>query len=108
VRTDIRKWDYKHQVLETRHLKPWQLFAMVKAIEVVSQSRPRAARRLFHADPRLRHAQRWYTQMGRRVWFHEVQEFLRDMGGLVESGPTLEAVWGEPQDAEERAMRRRG
>ena len=108
VRTDPRKWDYKHQVLETRHLKPWQLFAMVKAIEVAAQARPRAARRLFHPDPKLRHAQRWYTQMGRRVWFHEVAEFLRDMGGLVEGGPTLEDVWGDPQDAEERSMRRRG
>jgi anaerobic magnesium-protoporphyrin IX monomethyl ester cyclase len=107
VRTDARKWDYKHQVLQTRHLKPWQLFAMVKAIEVASQARPRAARRLFHPDPKLRHAQRWYTRMGRRVWFHEVAEFVRDLGEFRAEGPTLAEHWGAPQDAEEKAMRRR-
>ena len=33
-------------------------------------------RRLFHPDADFRHAMRWYTRVGRRVWFHEVAEFL--------------------------------
>jgi radical SAM superfamily enzyme YgiQ (UPF0313 family) len=33
---------------------------------------------LFHRDAGLRHAMRWYTQMGRRVWPHEILGFLRD------------------------------
>lgn len=107
IQTDTRKWDYKHQVLQTRHLRPWQLIAMVKAIEVAAQARPRALKRLLtQRDPRLRHAQRWYYRMGRRVWLHEVGEFLREHGSLQERGPSLRAFWGSPQDAEEESMSR--
>lgn len=108
IQTDTRKWDYKHQVLQTRHLRPWQLIAMVKTIEVVAQTRPRAIRRLLtQRDPRLRHAQRWYYRMGQRVWRHEVREFLREHGALAADGPSLRAFWGQPQDAEEESMSKR-
>ena len=41
--------------------------------------------------------------MGRRVWFHEIFDFLfRDE--RVAAGPTLRELWGEPQDAEEEAL----
>ena len=68
------------------------------------QARPKAlARILFHPDPRARHAMRWYTRMGRRVWFREVWGFLfRDR--RVEDGPTLAEFWGAPQDDEEESM----
>lgn len=104
IESDRRKWDYKHQVLATQHLRPWQLIAFVKAIEIAAQARPKAVARLFHRDPKLRHAQRWYTKMGRRVWFHEVAEFLRDAGSHLVDGPSLEQFWGPPQDAEEESM----
>ena len=46
---------------------------------------------------------RWYTQMGRRVWFREVWGFLvRD--SRVKDGPTLAEFWGAPQDDEEESM----
>ena len=46
---------------------------------------------------------RWYTQMGRRVWFFELRNFLfRDR--RKSRGPSLEEFWGTPQDAEERSM----
>ena len=77
IQTDARLWDYKHQVLQMTRLKPWMLFFSVKLIEVAVQSRPKAlARILFHPDPEQRHSMRWYTQMGRRVWFREVWGFL--------------------------------
>jgi anaerobic magnesium-protoporphyrin IX monomethyl ester cyclase len=104
IEPDRRRWDYKHQVLATRHLRPWQLLAFVKAIEVAAQARPKAVGRLFHADPKLRHAQRWYTQMGRRVWFHEVAEFLHGAGRHLVEGPSLADFWGAPQDEEEESM----
>lgn len=108
IQTDRRKWDYKHQVLHTRHMKPWQLIAMVKAIEVIAQGRPRAVRRLLtQPDPKLRHAQRWYYRMGRRVWVHEVTEFIREHRELQSSGPSLRQFWGAPQDHEESSMSRR-
>ena len=77
IQPDARLWDYKHQVLQMTRLKPWMLFFCVKLIEVAVQSRPKAlARILFHPDPEQRHSMRWYTKMGRRVWFREVWGFL--------------------------------
>lgn len=104
IQKDPRRWDYKHQVLSTRHLPPWRVFLWVKLIEAIVQLRPKAIRRtFFERDPRLRHAMRWYTEMGRRVWFTELKNFfLRDRRTV--SGPTLEEFWGRPQDLEERSM----
>ncbi|WP_027166885.1 magnesium-protoporphyrin IX monomethyl ester anaerobic oxidative cyclase [Mesorhizobium sp. WSM3224] len=104
IQKDARLWDYKHQVLAMTRLKPWMLFFAVKLIELAVQSRPKAlARILFHPDPEQRHSMRWYTKMGRRVWFREVGGFLaRDR--RVTDGPTLAEFWGAPQDAEEESM----
>ncbi|MBI3510240.1 MAG: magnesium-protoporphyrin IX monomethyl ester anaerobic oxidative cyclase [Bacteroidetes bacterium] len=75
--TDQRKWDYKHQVLATENLPPWLVILYVKLIEVIMQSRPKAVMRLFfHRDARLRDAMRWYTRIGKRVWFHELFQFF--------------------------------
>ena len=74
-----------------------------KFTEMVLQCRPKALlRRLLHRDPRLRHAMRWYTRMGRRVWPHEIREFLFDR--RLEHGPSVAQFWGAPQQAEEEAM----
>jgi anaerobic magnesium-protoporphyrin IX monomethyl ester cyclase len=77
IQTDTRKWDYKHQVLAVPGIAPWQVFVCFKLIEVLVQMRPKVlGRMLFHRDSDYRHAMRWYTRIGRRVWFHEVMEFL--------------------------------
>jgi anaerobic magnesium-protoporphyrin IX monomethyl ester cyclase len=103
IQTNRGKWDYKHQVLATRYMPPWRTLLWFKFTEMVLQTRPKALYRTFlHRDPGLRHAMRWYSQMGRRVWPHEILEFLRDQ--LDRRGPTLQEFWGEPQDSEERAM----
>ncbi|MBI3858375.1 MAG: magnesium-protoporphyrin IX monomethyl ester anaerobic oxidative cyclase [Planctomycetes bacterium] len=104
IQTDARRWDYKHQVLSTRHLPPWRVFLWVKLIEALVQLRPKALwRTILQPDARLRHAMRWYTRMGRRVWFFELRNFFfRDR--RTSRGPTLEEFWGRPQDAEERSM----
>lgn len=104
IQTDARRWDYKHQVLSTRHLPPWRVLLWVKAIEAAVQLRPKALwRTFFRRDAALRHAMRWYTQMGRRVWPYELKNFfLRDR--RVANGPTLREMWGAPQDEEERSM----
>jgi anaerobic magnesium-protoporphyrin IX monomethyl ester cyclase len=74
-----------------------------KFIEMVMQTRPRALYRVFlFPDRGLRHAMRWYTQMGRRVWPYEIWNFLRDP--LCKDGPTVAAFWGAAQDAEEESM----
>lgn len=100
IQPDRARWDYKHQVLATRHLRPWQVLALVKATEVALQTRPRALWRTFlQPDPELRHGMRWYAEMGRRVWLREVLEFaLRDR--RVANGPTMEELWGAPRGRE--------
>ena len=77
ILTDQSKWDFKHQVLQTRNLSPKAVAFCVKLIELLVQMRPRAVLRLFfHKEARLSGAMRWYTNIGRRVWFWEVREFF--------------------------------
>ena len=103
IQRDASRWDYKHQVLATDRLRPWQLILLVKLIEACAQLRPRALRRfIWHPEPKIRHAIRWYYRMGRRVWFHELWSFFvrerRNDDGLI-----LEQYYGAPQDQEEEA-----
>ncbi len=103
IQPNRRRWDYKHQVLATRHMRPWRVLLWFKFTEMVLQCRPRAIWRvLFQRDARHRHAMRWYTQMGRRVWPHEILNFMRDR--LLKRGPTVAEFWGAPQDREEESM----
>lgn len=103
IQTDLRWWDYKHQVLASR-LPAWRVFAWVKVIEAALQLRPAALHRtLFHQDSRLRAAMRWYTGLGRQVWPREIGNFLfRER--RTNHGPTVRDLWGEPQEHEGFAM----
>lgn len=105
IQLDQRRWDYKHQVLETLHIPPWRIMLWVKFIELVLQARPKALwRAFFQPDKTARYGMRWFTRMGRRVWFHEWWTFLfRDL--RVSDGPTLAQFWGEPQDLQEIPLR---
>lgn len=92
IQTDLSLWDYKHQVLETPGVPAWRVFLWVKLIEFCLQMRPRALwRAVLQRDPELRHAQRWYTRMGRGVWLREWAELLRFP---ARPGPTVAAFWG--------------
>jgi anaerobic magnesium-protoporphyrin IX monomethyl ester cyclase len=110
IQLDQRRWDYKHQVLASRYLAPWRVILWVKLIEVLVQARPKAIwRSLFNRDRAALHGMRWYTRMGRRVWFHEWKNFFfRDR--RTNTGPTLAEFWGAPQDHQEVPLRivRRG
>ncbi len=105
IEGDLRKWDYKHQVLETPNVPAWRVFLWVKAIEIVLQLRPRALWRVWaHPDPDMRHAMRWYTRMGRRVVLREVPDFIRSR--RLRTGPTVAAFWGSEDRLPENAMAR--
>jgi len=95
IQTDQRKWDYKHQVLATRHLAPWRVLLWVKFMEAVMQLRPRALKRLVtQPEASLRAAMRWYYRIGRQVWPYEVFGFFfRDR--LTQTGPEVREFWGE-------------
>ena len=77
ILTDQRKWDYKHQVVSLKYLKPWVVILYVKLIEVIMQTRPKALTRLFfHKEKRLRSAMYWYSSIGKRVWLWELYQFF--------------------------------
>lgn len=105
IQTDQRCWDYKHQVLATRHMPAWRIFLWVKLVEVVLQLRPKALwRSWFQPDSASRAGMRWYTRMGRRVWPHEWIHFFL-LESRTHDGPTLEAFWGAAQDHLENPLR---
>lgn len=104
IEPDTTRWDYKHQVLATARVPPWRIFLWVKAIEVVLQLRPKAfARMLFGQDRHVRHGMRWYTRMGRRVWFHEVLDFVRGRR-IADSTLSLREFAGESLAQHEESM----
>ena len=107
IQTDTRKWDYKHQVLATQKVPAWRVFMWVKCIEVIMQMRPKAIfRNLFSRDREVGYAMRWYTRIGRRVWFHEVFQFLfRDH--RKKDGPSLESFLGGSLEQREYSMQKR-
>ena len=101
IQTDQSRWDYKHQVLATRHLPPWRVLLWVKFIEAVMQLRPRALlRAIAHHDLSIRKAMRWYYRIGRQVWPYELWNFFfRDR--LQRNGPTVDEFWDVSPGMEE-------
>ena len=89
IQTDLSRWDYKHQVLESKNVPNWRVLLWVKLIEAVSQLRPRSLFRLLaHPDRGFRAAMRWYYRIGRQVWPYELWHWLfRDH--RTAHGPTL-------------------
>ncbi|MEX2388221.1 MAG: radical SAM protein [Phycisphaeraceae bacterium] len=78
VQSDQRRWDYRHQVLGQRHLKPWQLFAAVKWLELRFHLRPARLRRLLLSRDRFVRQQAWWTAWHTgRVWMMEIVDFVR-------------------------------
>ena len=105
IQTDLRFWDYKHQVLETPCVPAWRVFLWVKLIEAVVHLRPKALWRAYlQPDPVLRHAQRWYSRMGRRVWLREIRDALLHR---ARPGPTVAEFWGPEQLPEDAMVRQR-
>lgn len=59
LQSDLRLWDYKHQVLNARNVPAWRVFLWFKGIEVLMQARPKVLRRMqFDRNPDYRHAMR--------------------------------------------------
>jgi len=77
VQVDQQKWDYRHQVLAQNRLRPWQLFAAVKWLELCYHLRPHRLGEILRERDRQRQRQ-WlwtYLHVG-SVWLAEVMEFL--------------------------------
>ncbi len=106
VDEDLEKWDYRHQVLDTGSLKPWQTFLAVKSLEALIHLRPRFLYRLLrHPDSGIGYALRWCSRNAARVWLDEVLEYLiRDRA--VKLPRTLNAIQGESLVQEHDALSR--
>jgi anaerobic magnesium-protoporphyrin IX monomethyl ester cyclase len=78
VQEDQRHWDYRHQILEQRYLRPWQLFAAVKWLELRFHLRPRRLARLLLTRDRSRRRQAWWNARHTTVvWLMEIIEYAR-------------------------------
>jgi anaerobic magnesium-protoporphyrin IX monomethyl ester cyclase len=78
VEPDQTRWDYRHQVLGQRHLRPWQLFVWVKGVELWFHLRPRRLGAILGTRDRFRrHQMLWVLLHTGLVWAGEVLEFLR-------------------------------
>jgi anaerobic magnesium-protoporphyrin IX monomethyl ester cyclase len=89
VQTDLSRWDYKHQVLESARVPNWRVLLWVKLIEAACQLRPKSLWRLLrHPDPLFRAGMRWYSNIGRRVWLYEIGQWLL-FDRRTRRGPTL-------------------
>jgi len=77
IQSDLRRWDYKHQVLASKTMPSWRILLWDKFIEATLQLRPKSIWRvLTHSDPALRAAMRWYYSIGRKVWPYEIWNFI--------------------------------
>lgn len=76
VEPDMSRWDFRHQVLATSHLKPWQLFLAIKLTELAMHIRPRVLWRMaFHPDVEVRRQLRWCFRNAAKVWWAEIIDF---------------------------------
>jgi anaerobic magnesium-protoporphyrin IX monomethyl ester cyclase len=77
VEPDQGRWDYRHQVLAHRTLRPWRLFLAVKWLELRFHLTPRRLWALVGGSDRLRRRQRrWIFGHIAMVWIAEVVEFV--------------------------------
>jgi anaerobic magnesium-protoporphyrin IX monomethyl ester cyclase len=96
VQEELGRWDYRHQVLAQRRLRPWQLFAAVKWLELRFHLRPRRLRRLLLAPDRRRRREAWWT--ARRtglVWLMEIVEFVHRVRFARQPRPLAEHLSAE-------------
>jgi anaerobic magnesium-protoporphyrin IX monomethyl ester cyclase len=78
IETDQKHWDYRHQVLKTDHLKPWQLFTLVKVLEMTFHLRPRRFWRLLTQSSFSRQQFLWGLRHTGSVFLHEILSFARN------------------------------
>jgi anaerobic magnesium-protoporphyrin IX monomethyl ester cyclase len=77
IQPDQAKWDYRHQILAQKHLRPWQLFLAVKSLELRFHLTPRRLGSMLRGGDRLRrHQRRWVFRHIGLVWLAEVVEFV--------------------------------
>ncbi len=73
VQPDLNKWDYRHQILEQRHLSTWKVFLAVKWLELWVHARPGRLWTILTTRDRFRRRQLlWSFYHTGLVWFGEI------------------------------------
>jgi anaerobic magnesium-protoporphyrin IX monomethyl ester cyclase len=75
VEPDPSRWDYRHQVLASPRLRPWELFTAVKLLELRFQLDPRRLRRTLFGSRFDRQQWTWVVRHIGLVWLAEIGEF---------------------------------
>ena len=84
VEPDPARWDYRHQVLGQKHLRPWLLFLSVKWVELWFHLRPRRLWAILRTGDRFRRRQLlWVMLHVGFVWLGELLEFLGTARGRL-------------------------
>jgi anaerobic magnesium-protoporphyrin IX monomethyl ester cyclase len=79
IEPDQRKWDYRHQVLGQKYLRPWQVFLCVKLTELWFHLRPRRLWAMVRNRSWFQRRQLlWVLLHIGMVWLAEVLEFVGD------------------------------
>jgi anaerobic magnesium-protoporphyrin IX monomethyl ester cyclase len=77
VQRDQQKWDYRHQVLAQKRLKPWQVFLAVKWLEITFHLHPGRLKKIISDRDRFTRRQlSWSLFHISLVWLAEVFEFF--------------------------------
>ncbi len=77
IEPDMSKWDYRHQVIEQRHMSVMRIFLNIKWTEFWFHARPiRLWRMIFEPDRFRRRQLLWVTVHIGRVWLIEIVEFI--------------------------------
>ncbi len=77
VQLDQSKWDYRHQVFEQKHLRPWQLLLAVKWLELRYHLRPKRLLRILTERHPFQRRQLWWNLLHTSlVWSGEILAFL--------------------------------
>jgi anaerobic magnesium-protoporphyrin IX monomethyl ester cyclase len=77
IQSDLSKWSYRNQIIDTPHLTPFELFFGVKLTEALFHLRPKALWRIFFGkDKRYIKIMRSSMWAGIRVVLAEIFEFI--------------------------------
>lgn len=69
-------WDYRHPVLAQEHLRPWQLFFAVKALELLLHVTPSKARHILRTPGWFGKRQMlWCLTHTTMVWLREIYDY---------------------------------
>jgi anaerobic magnesium-protoporphyrin IX monomethyl ester cyclase len=85
IRSDMEKWDYKHQIIATNNISPSKLFYWIKLSELIVNMRPfKVFKRLTSKEPLIRKVAWYALKKYPRLYIKEWKEFFAEKSSFVE------------------------